>query len=189
MAETVVSRARSDLGGNIRYGDIHSWVPHLWDFLIGRYGIRSILDVGCGEGHAVNYFHNRGLLAHGIDGLYENVKRSVVPIALHDLLSGPYTMPVDMVWSCEVAEHILPSKVNFYVDTLVNGNVIAMTHAVPGQDGYNHVNCQPDEYWVSLLKERGYRLSEDTATLRTMSIKEGLPNYFTGTGLVFLRGD
>lgn len=94
-----------------------------------------MLDVGCGEGHAVSFFAKLGVHAHGIDGLKHNVQRAVFPIALHDLLAGPYFMPVDFVWSCEVAEHIDPLKVDFYLDTLANGRVVAMTHALPGQPG------------------------------------------------------
>ena len=143
---TVMDQQRKDLGGNIRYGDLSTFTPNLWRYLIDRFAVRSMLDVGCGEGHAVRFFFKQGVMAHGIDGLRSNVERAVAPIALHDILSGPYVMPVDLVWSCEVAEHILPEKVGYYLDTLANGKVVAMTHAMPGQDGHHHVNCQPDEY-------------------------------------------
>jgi len=183
----VTDQSRPDLGGNMRHGDIHTWAPALWGYMVDRFGIKSMLDVGCGEGHAVLYFHKLGVWAHGIDGLQANVRRAVAPIAQHDILSAPYVMPVDLVWSCEVAEHILPEKVNYYVDTLVNGRVIAMTHAVPGQGGYHHVNCQPREYWIDLIKRRGYSLSEDLDILLDVSRKDHTWNYFSKTGLVFLR--
>lgn len=178
---------RPDLGGNLRHGDIHTFHPILWRYLLERYGIRSILDVGCGEGHAVAFFRQLGLNVHGIEGLKINVDRAVTPIALHDILSGPYYMPVDMVWSCEVAEHILPEKVDNYLDTLANGKVIAMTAAPPGQDGHHHVNCQPSEYWIEKMKVRGYRLSEDQDTFRQIAGREYAGTYFGVSGLVFLR--
>ena len=78
-----------------------------------------MLDVGCGEGHAVRFFHNLGLYACGIDGLRKNVENAVAPVALHDLLSGPFVMPVDFVWSCEVAEHIGLTGIDNYLNTLV----------------------------------------------------------------------
>lgn len=184
----VVDRDRPDLGGNMRHGDIHTWCPLLWTYLVGRYGVRSALDVGCGEGHAVLFFHRLGVMAHGIEGLRKNVERAVAPIALHDLLSGPYVMPVDFVWSCEVAEHIDPEKVDFYLDTLANGRIVAMTHALPGQGGYNHVNCQPQEYWVEKFAQRGYVLSEDNDIFREIAGRDQTWSYFTRSGLVFLRG-
>jgi hypothetical protein len=50
--------------------------PSLWRFLVERFGVRSVLDVGCGEGHAVLFFHRLGLFAHGIDGLLRNANHS-----------------------------------------------------------------------------------------------------------------
>lgn len=183
----VVDQDRPDLGGNMRHGDIHTWAPVLWRYLVSRFAIQSMLDVGCGEGHAVLFFHKLGIRAHGIDGLHSNVTRAVTPIALHDLLSSPYVMPVDFVWSCEVAEHIAPEKIQNYIDTLINGRIIAMTHAVPGQGGHHHVNCQPKEYWIKLITDRGYVLSEDNDIFIEISQKEYTWNYFSRTGLVFVR--
>ena len=116
----VIDPTRPDLGGNVRHGDAWTYHPGLWRYLVGRFGVRSVLDVGCGEGHAVQFFHRLGVIAHGIDGLLINVRRAVYPIALHDLLTGPYIMPVDLVWSCEVAEHIDANKVDHYLDSLAH---------------------------------------------------------------------
>lgn len=183
----VVDSARPDLGGNIHHGDANTFSPYFWRYLIDRFAVKSVLDVGCGEGHAVNFFFKQGLMSHGIDGLAQNVRRAVVPIALHDILSGPYIMPVDLVWSCEVAEHILPEKVGHYLDTLANGRIVAMTHAVPEQSGYHHVNCQPAEYWIEAMQSRGYELGQSQDYYRQISAKDDVPNYFSSTGLLFTR--
>jgi hypothetical protein len=183
----VISQERPDLGGNFRHGDIHTIAPRLWRYMIDRFGIDSVLDVGCGEGHAVRFFRRLGLHAHGIDGLVDNVRRAVIPIALHDLLSGPYYMPVDLVWSCEVAEHIDPAKVGHYLDTLACGRIVAMTHALPGQEGYHHVNCQPPEYWIEKMRQRGFVLDPQNQVLREVSARDETWNYFAKTGLVFHR--
>jgi cyclopropane fatty-acyl-phospholipid synthase-like methyltransferase len=183
----VVDPSRSDLGGNNRHGDIHTWCPELWEYMVDRFAVKSVLDVGCGEGHAVRFFHRLGLIAHGIEGLELNIKRAVFPIAQHDLLAGTYIMPVDLVWSCEVAEHISEDKVDNYIDTLCNGAVIAMTHALPGQGGHHHVNCQPKEYWIDKVCSRGYALSEDLDILLAISETERTWNYFSRSGLVFVR--
>ena len=183
----VVDKSREDLGGNIRHGDANTFAPRLWRYLIERFAVRSMLDVGCGEGHAVHFFARQGVLAHGIDGLKSNIDRAVAPIALHDILQGPYYMPVDLVWSCEVAEHIDPDKVDHFVDTLANGKVVAMTHAVPGQGGHHHVNCQPSEYWVDLMQKRGFELARSQQFYREIASRDEVPNYFATTGLVFTR--
>lgn len=177
-----------ELGGNIRYGDAYTWTPNLWSYLISRFSIRSMLDVGCGEGHAVSYFLRNGCIAHGIDGSIKNIARSVVPIALHNLVDGKYIMPVDLVWSCEVAEHIPESSVNNYIGTLANGTIVAMTHAVPGQAGHNHVNCQLDDYWIDKMRNAGYDLFEENNWIRKMSIENHTDwNHFSQSGLLFYR--
>ena len=178
---------RPDLGGNIVYGDENTWAPKLWRYLRDRFAIRSMLDVGCGEGHAVDFFQRMGVYAHGIDGLMSNVHRAVIPIAHHDLLTGPYVMPVDFVWSCEVAEHIDPAKVWNYTATLANAKVIAMTHAVPGQGGHHHVNCQPADYWVEKMRGHGYSIYHGNEMLRQLSSRDETWNYFQKTGLLFIR--
>lgn len=179
---------RPDLGGNVLHGDINTFMPILWKFLIERFGISSMLDVGCGEGHAVKFFHRMGVHSHGIEGMRSNLKNAVIPIAHHDLLTGPYIMPVDLVWSCEVAEHIIEDKVDNFIDTLANGRVVAMTHAVPGQDGHHHVNCQTSEYWIQKMQTRGYSLVIGNQYFRDLATKEIYPTYFSTSGLVFVRG-
>lgn len=183
----VTDTTRPDLGGNIRHGDISTFVPRLWSYLVQRYAITSMLDVGCGEGHCVKFFHRLGVIAHGIEGLRTNVQQAVHPIALHDLLSGPYVMPVDLVWSCEVAEHILPEKVDHFLDTLANGKIVALTHALPNQWGYHHVNCQPPEYWIEHMRERGYYVAPENQVFRDVARKDGVFNFFHASGIVFLR--
>ncbi len=96
-------------------------------------------------------------------------------------------MPVDLVWSCEVAEHIDPDQVDSYLDTLANGRVVAMTHALPGQVGHHHVNCQPSEYWVERMVTRGYMLSDETQILRGVAAKDETWSYFGNSGLLFVR--
>jgi SAM-dependent methyltransferase len=186
VSHFVGDSTRPDLGGNLRHGDLFSFAPYLWKYFVGRFGVRSMLDVGCGEGIAVRFFHELGVIAHGIDGLRANVARAKHPIALHDLLAGPYVMPVDFVWSCEVAEHIIEAKVDHYLDTLANGAVIAMTHAVPGQAGYHHVNCQPAAYWIERVQARNYTLDPFLPHYLELA-KRDPHNYFQRTGLVFLR--
>lgn len=187
MVNVVYDAERPDLGGNIRHGDHNTHSPVLWRYLVERFAVKSVLDVGCGEGHAVNFFARLGCHAHGIDGLQANVRRAVIPIALHDLTQSSYLMPVDLVWSCEVAEHLPDEKIKYYIDTLTNGRIVAMTHALPGQGGYHHVNCQPPEYWIEKLKHEGYYLDEGYLDYRKIAASDVHFNYFVNSGLLFIR--
>lgn len=188
-SRTVVDPANPDLGGNYRQGDLSCMSFTLWRTLVDRFAVRSVLDVGCGEGHAVAFFRKIGVIAHGVEGLKKNVERAITPISLHDLKVGEFFMPVDMTLSVEVAEHIEEEFVDNYISTLCNGRVIVMTHALPGQLGYHHVNCQPQEYWVDKFEDRGYILDPMIDYWRKLSVADGHMAYFKSSGLVFIKVD
>lgn len=177
------------LGGNVIGGDRRTFHPDLWSYLVSRFSVESVLDVGCGEGHAVRYFTDRGISASGFDGLRQNVEHSVAPIELHDLRDGPFALPVDLVHCCEVAEHLEERYLPNLLSTLANGRVIAMTHAVPGQGGHHHVNCQPAEYWITRVEAIGYSYLPDATALGRQLISDaGYWTYFVASGLIFERG-
>jgi hypothetical protein len=46
----VIDGEHPDLGGNLRHGDTGGFTPQVWDWVVRRFAIRSMLDVGCGEG-------------------------------------------------------------------------------------------------------------------------------------------
>jgi SAM-dependent methyltransferase len=176
------------LGGNKIGGDPCTYHPALWSFLVERFSVKSILDVGCGEGHCVKYFSDLGIRAVGFDGLQANIERAVVPITLHDLRSGPFIMPVDLVLCCEVVEHIEEKYLPNLLQSLANGRVIAMTHALPGQGGYHHVNCKPPSYWIKNLETLGYTfLPQETRKGISLIKASGRWTYFIETGLILER--
>jgi SAM-dependent methyltransferase len=180
--------ADPSLGGNLIGGDPDTYHPALWNYLLDEFGVQSVLDVGCGEGHCVRYFNDAGVKAFGVDGLKQNIERAVAPIELHDLREGPYVLPVDLVHCCEVVEHIEEIYLDNLLRTLSNGAVIAMTHALPGQDGYHHVNCQPEEYWIGKLEAYGYEfLPQQTREAKDRIVASGTWTYFVQSGLVFRR--
>lgn len=177
---------RSDLGGNVPGGDPCSWSPALWARLIAQFDIKSVLDVGCGEGHAVKWFRDAGIRALGFDGLQENVQNAVTSIHRIDLTHNSLLHSVDLVWCCEVVEHIHEAYLNKLLETLCNGRIIAMTHALPGQVGHHHVNCQPPEYWIRHITARGYE-ALDPEPFRKIAREENERSWFARSGLVFRR--
>ena len=183
----VVDKDQKHLGGNLLHGDTQAITPQLWQYLVERFAPRSILDVGAGEGHALSFFHRRGIVAHGFDGFARNVQSAKFPIALHDLKSGPYIYPCDLVHCVEVVEHIEEAHLDSLLTTLQNAPVIVMTHALPGQRGHHHVNLQSQEYWTERMEARGYKLSMDNEKFQNVARLENPDSYFSKSGLVFLR--
>lgn len=153
------------LGGciiNEGHGDTGTYAPQVWDFLIDKLKINSVVDVGCGAGYSLQYFINKGLTGVGVEGLEEAIIRSPVKqhIILHDYTKGPYYLAgdYDLAWSCEFVEHVDEAFVNNFMVTFSKAKYVAMTHAVPGQPGHHHVNCQVADYWISLFKQYGFEL-------------------------------
>lgn len=180
-----VDKDRLHLGGNYGGGDSGTFYPVLWQSLWETYGITSILDVGCGEGHAVKWFLDRHISAVGLDGLTINVEKCPNTCFEHDLAIEPYIAPAqfDLVWCCEVVEHIEEKYLDNLLKTLANGNYIAITAAQPGQEGWHHVNCQPRQYWIDKLDAMGYQyLNRETEHLRELA-----HGWFRMTGMLFVK--
>lgn len=175
------------VGGNIWQGDPWTFSPSVWRYLIDRFCVRSVLDIGSGRGHAAHWMAKQGCNVIAIDASMSNVMTAYYPTVHCDLLNGPITCPVDLAHCQEVAEHIPEQYVGNFIRTLVNGNVIVMTHGEPGQPGHHHVNCQPAEYWCNHLKQVGYNyLSDDTDRVRHLAGVEGA-HHLARSGLVFAR--
>lgn len=172
-------------------GDPLSWLPHLWSTLISENEITSVLDVGSGIGYSSKWFSDQGMKTTAIEGLPYNVKNAVYPTIQHDLSKSAYLANnIDMVWCCEVAEHVDESAMEYFLDTVTNCRLLAITAAPPGDGGHHHVNCQPIEYWIKKIAERGMILSVDkTNQAREMSLAIGprTDSHFQRNGLIFCR--
>lgn len=177
--------ATPHLGGSIQAGDPFTWCPLIWDYLIARFGIASAMDVGSGCGNAALYFHRKGLPTIAIEGLEASVRTSLYPAIQHDLTTGPFKTQVDLVHCQEVVEHIEEIYLENLLQTLLTGRIIAMTHALPGADGYHHVNLKEESYWVAHMQQRGaVLLVEDTRRIRELARREGA-HYMSQSGLIF----
>ncbi|HEX3453762.1 MAG TPA: class I SAM-dependent methyltransferase [Gaiellaceae bacterium] len=116
---------------------------------------KSVLDVGCGTGSWLRSFpHDVEVL--GLDELPEdqvggNYRR--VSLA-EDFDVGRH----DLALCLEVAEHLPPASAERLVASLTRAApVIAFSAAIPGQDGFGHVNCQWPDYWRELFAAHGYQ--------------------------------
>lgn len=130
--------------------------------------VESVLDLGCGVGTHLEWFHERGYEVHGVDGSEHALAEAVLPDARlerHDLRE-PYEPPrsFDLVCCFEVLEHV-PEP---YADTLVasiarSGRVAYVSAAPPGQPGEHHVNLRPPSYWIERFAAHGMRHDERAA--------------------------
>jgi hypothetical protein len=170
----VTDKATPHLGGNIAEGDPATWCPSAWKFVIEKYNIQSIMDVGSGCGYAAKWFSENGMEVTAIEGLKENIDRAIFPTTWHDLTNSSFVKNVDLVNCIEVVEHIEEKFLENLLETLCQGKYLLMTHAVPGQGGWHHVNCQPSEYWINHFERHGFILSEeDTKEIQKLAKSDG----------------
>jgi len=177
------------LGGNFIEVNPSTFCPAVWSYIIKKYKIKSVMDVGSGRGHAAQWFSQQGLETIAVDGLEDNSANAVYPTNLCDLTESAFkpNKNIDLVNCIEVVEHIEEKYINNLLDTICSGKYLFMTHGLPGQEGHHHVNCQPTEYWINHLSKRGYtELSVDSEELRRIA-SSTKAHHLKDTGMLFVK--
>lgn len=191
----MVDESHPHLGGFVPGGDPATFYPGLWEWLVSEHDVRSVIDVGCGDGVALRWFREHGCRVLGIDG---------IPQDDPDIVTRDYTERIptlsftdrlgafsdwDLAWSCEFVEHVEEQHIPNFVATFQCARMVLMTHAEPGQAGWHHVNCQPADYWKGVLSAAGFDFDETlTEAAREMAGMNPDPyNHFKRSGLAFRR--
>ena len=81
--------------------------------MITDYGIKSVLDIGCGRGLSTTWFAMHGVDVKCVEGSHDGVMKTMLPdpenqLVEHDFSRGPWWpgKTYDVAWSVEVLEHI-----------------------------------------------------------------------------------
>ena len=175
-------------GLQIRNGDPQTYTPQLWRWAVERLGVRSVIDIGCGEGHAALFFRQLGCDVLAVDGSLQAERDSVIADAhvRHDFIEGPLQTDrtFDLAWCCEFVEHVEERFAVNFLTTFEAAGIVMLAHAVPGQPGWHHVNCQTAEYWVDRMSDHGFVFDKDL-THESRALSSG--KHYRKRGLLFLR--
>lgn len=126
--------------------------------------IKSMLDVGCGDGLWMRAAAEAGMGdAMGIDGPWTEQDQLVVDPAkiVTCNLEEPVTLGrhFDLVICLEVAEHLPASAARTLLSTLIHhGDMVLFGAAVPRQGGFRHINERWQSEWVAEMSGFGYQV-------------------------------
>jgi SAM-dependent methyltransferase len=161
--------------------------------IVEQFGAGRVVDIGCGTGLLLAKLRDRGVDVEGVEyshAAVEACRGRGLKVGRVDLEHDPMPpLRADVVVSTEVAEHLPESCAERFVDALcaISGTVV-MTAATPGQGGTDHVNEQPNEYWIKKLAARGYVLEEPlTAAWRRRWEEAGAAGCYWNNVMVFQR--
>ncbi len=155
--------------------------------------VRHAVDVGCGSGSIIEALRERGISSIGLEyaeAALDLCRSKGLDVRKFDIESEEkVALSADLVLSTEVAEHIPEEHADAYVDLLTGlADTILMTAAVPGQGGTDHVNEQPNEYWIEKFMCRGF--SHDMAVSQSWREdwrRRGVDKHRASNVMLFLR--
>ncbi len=147
------------------------------DFLASRFGVRTLIDVGCNSPETVYRARRKSIRAVGVSG-DPQVARDCQVIIEHDYCRKPlFAGEFDLGWSVGFLEHIEDQFAPNILATFQGCRVVF----VAGTDS-------AVERWAELLQQAGFTFDPDaTEGARRRSTMEG--GTTRTTGLVFRRGE
>ena len=151
----------------------------------------SVVDVGCGTGVLLRACRDLGMKASGLE--YSEAALAIchkrgIDARKFDIESEiPGGVRADLVVSTEVAEHLQERFADHFVDLLCSiADTVVLTAAVPGSTGDDHVNEQPNEYWIAKFVQRGYAHDQAlSARWRQEWPAAGVHGIYSSTVMVF----
>jgi len=132
-----------------------------------------VLDVGSGQGPALEWFEAHGFNAHGITTNRDDFtacaerKLDVSICEMHDLHNWMASHPFDCIWARHVLEHsVIPFFVlHEFARVLKPGGILYAEVPGPGTTSHhetnaNHYSVMGEDMWASLIARAGFEILE-----------------------------
>ncbi|GMI39823.1 hypothetical protein TeGR_g13928 [Tetraparma gracilis] len=157
--------------------DLQGISPSVWKLMLSYFGVRSLLDVGCGKGVSTSWFHLHGVAASCVEGSHDAVLQSLMPeparqVVEHDFSRGPWWPPntVDAVWCVEFTEHVGRNFQPNYLPAFKRAALVFVSHSHWG--GWHHVEVHDDKWWRTKFELQGLVYSEEMTRLVRQTAKD-----------------
>ena len=168
--------------------DLHGISPSVWKYMVTYFGVKSLLDVGCGRGISTSWFALHGVDALCVEGSHDAVTQSILPdpstqVVEHDFSRGPWwpTRTVDAVWCVEFLEHVGRNFHHNYLPAFRKAALIFATNSRWG--GWHHVEVHDDIWWISKFESYGFIYSAELSqVVKTIALREFNSNITSMTG-------
>ena len=161
--------------------------------MAARFKPKFVIDVGCGTGALLESFRNLGCETCGLEysdaGLAYCHKRKLAVRKFNLEKELTSDAGYDLATSFEVAEHLAPWAADRYVALLCQFSPrVVMSAAPPGQGGVDHINEQPQFYWIEKFNRCNYSFDENSSRELALDWKAlGVTSWYRDNMMVFTR--
>jgi hypothetical protein len=151
----------ADFYGSARIG-VESSAQFVVPRLLKLVPVKTVIDVGCGEGTWLRSFLENGASrVVGVDGAYigsDSYRLDFTTFVARDLSRpiGPLGR-FELAICLEVAEHLPEHRAKGLVEDLCAlSDIVLFGAAIPGQGGEHHINEQWQSYWARHFHDLRY---------------------------------
>ena len=159
-----------------------------------RFKLENVIDIGCGSGGLLHSLREVGNIpGSGLE--YSKRGRELcmqkgLQVEFADLTEPLAIDPKhDLVCCFEVAEHLPEAFADQLVASLTSGpNHVVFSAAIPGQGGNDHVNEQPNSYWIEKFETQDFKTDKTmTEEIRAEWRSGEVVDWFANNVMVFCR--
>jgi hypothetical protein len=176
------------LGGFAEYnGDTVS--PAVWKRMVEKFGIRSVLDIGCGRGFSTLWFLLHEVDALCVEGSSDAINQSLLEaneIIHHDYTRGPWwpSHTVDAVWAADFVQQVSLHHQHNYLAAFRKAALLFLTFPRDGaQLGWHNVEVHGEDWWKQRMELHGFVYDANiTSQIRQTARTEAAKNLMGPSG-------
>lgn len=157
-------------------------------YLVSKYGIKTMVDIGCGPGGMKSIAEVLNISWTGVDGDF--TLKNKEKIIIHDFSVAKLNLNrhFDLAWSSEFLEHVDEKYVDNYMPLFASARIVVATAALPGTPGHHHVNCRDLNYWIKVF-DRYDMTYDEQETKHLKKISNMRKDFFRRHGFCFKKNN